>query len=145
MIDEDNYNFSFSGLKTAVLNEINQRRQKGQEVPVEDLCAGFQQAVVDVLVEKAARAMHETKSKQLVVAGGVAANQGLRRGLRDRALQDGFRVHFPPLSLCTDNAAMIAAAGAPLLARGFTHDLSLDGYATLSLADWQAGRFPVRS
>lgn len=145
MMDEDNYDFSFSGLKTAVLNEINQRRQKGLEVPVEDLCASFQQAVVDVLVTKAARAMKETGSTQLVVAGGVAANQGLRQGLAQRAREDGFAVHFPPLSLCTDNAAMIAAAGTKLLERGFTHDLSLDAYATLSLADWQVGAFPRRA
>lgn len=144
MLDEDNLDFSFSGVKTSVLNEVNRLRQKGQDVPVADLCASFQSAVIEVLVEKATRAMKQTGARQLVLAGGVAANQGLRAEMAARAKLEGFDVCFPPLSLCTDNAAMIAAAGGQLLARGRTTDLGLDAFATLSLADWQAGRYPVR-
>lgn len=144
MIDEDNFDFSFSGLKTSVLNEVHGRRQKGQDIPVEDICASFQQAVVDVLVEKATKAVQATGLRQLVVAGGVAANKGLRTGLKARAEQEGFSVYFPPMSLCGDNAAMIAAAASQVYRQGRTTDLSVDGYATLSLDDWQNMRFPVR-
>lgn len=139
MIGEDDFTFSFSGLKSAVANAITKQRNRGIEICVADVCASFQQAVVEVLVEKAARAVVTTGLRTLAVAGGVAANQGLRRALTARARQDGFDVHFPPLPLCTDNAAMIAGAGYFLHSRGLEHDLWLNGHATLSLDDWQKG------
>ncbi|MCL6454114.1 MAG: tRNA (adenosine(37)-N6)-threonylcarbamoyltransferase complex transferase subunit TsaD [Alicyclobacillus sp.] len=144
MMDESNYDFSFSGLKTAVLNEVNRLRQQGQPIPTADLCASFQAAVIDVLVAKTMRAAKETGAKQLVVAGGVAANRGLRAALTTATAHAGLPVHFPPLALCTDNAAMIAAAGCLLLAQGRTAGLDLDAYANLTLSDWQESRFPVR-
>ncbi|CAM3913835.1 tRNA (adenosine(37)-N6)-threonylcarbamoyltransferase complex transferase subunit TsaD [Alicyclobacillus pomorum] len=140
LIEEDSYDFSFSGLKSAVANELTKRRNRGEEIVVEDVCASFQQAVVEVLVEKTARAVKHTGYQTVVVAGGVAANQGLRRALSERANADGFAVHFPPLQLCTDNAAMIAAAGTFLLRAGVRHNLWLNAHATFSLSDWQAGK-----
>lgn len=110
MLDDDSFDFSFSGLKSAVHNELAKRRQRGDEVVAADVCASFQQAVVEVLVEKTARAVQLTGLKTVVVAGGVAANRKLRAALSARAAQGGFRVHLPPLRLCTDNAAMIGAA-----------------------------------
>lgn len=140
LIDEDSFDFSFSGLKSAVANELTKQRNRGQTIVAADVCASFQQAVVEVLVEKTARAVRETGYQSVIVAGGVAANQGLRKELTDRAAIDGFAVHFPPLILCTDNAAMIAAAGYFALRRGVKHELSLNAHATLSLQDWQLNR-----
>nr|WP_304504043.1 tRNA (adenosine(37)-N6)-threonylcarbamoyltransferase complex transferase subunit TsaD [Alicyclobacillus kakegawensis] len=140
LIDAPNFDFSFSGLKTAVANELNRRRQRGEAVDIADVAASFQQAVCDVLVEKTARAVAATGLHRVVVAGGVAANQGLRRALAERAEADGFTVVFPPRRLCTDNAAMIAAAGYFAMRRGLRHDLHLNAHATVSLADWQCGR-----
>lgn len=140
LLDEDSFDFSFSGLKSAVNNELTKRKQHGEVIREADVCASFQEAVVEVLVEKTARASRHTGLKQVVVAGGVAANQGLRKALYLRAQKDGFTVHFPPLELCTDNAAMIAAAGSFLAKRGHWSDLSLNAYASLSLEDWQQGQ-----
>jgi N6-L-threonylcarbamoyladenine synthase len=139
LIDDGTYDFSYSGLKSAVYNEINKQRMKGEPIVEADVCASFQQAVVDVLVDKTARAVKETGLTSIVVAGGVAANRGLRKGLMERANQDGFQVHFPPMSLCTDNAAMIAAAGYYAAKAGRYSDLSLNAYATLPLETWQSG------
>ncbi|MCL6517491.1 tRNA (adenosine(37)-N6)-threonylcarbamoyltransferase complex transferase subunit TsaD [Alicyclobacillus sp.] len=136
---EEGLDFSFSGLKSAVAGEVERQRRSGG-LRVADVCASFQQAVVDVLVEKAARAMRETGRRTLVVAGGVAANRGLRAALAARAAADGFEVRFPPVRLCTDNAAMIAAAGCVLLARGRCDPLTLNAHAQLSLDAWQSGR-----
>ncbi len=139
LIDEPNFDFSFSGLKTAVTNEIHKRTQRGETIAAEDAAASFQSAVIDVLVAKTVRAVRETGLNDVVVAGGVAANRGLRKALTAAAEAEGFRVVFPPLNLCTDNAVMIAVAGSLVFARGERHDLSLNAKATLSLADWQAG------
>jgi N6-L-threonylcarbamoyladenine synthase len=105
------YDFSFSGLKTAVINVVNQIRQKGDMLPVADLCASFQQAVVDVLVAKAVRAARECGFHTLCLAGGVASNGSLRRNLEMEAQKRGIRFFMPPPILCTDNAAMIACMG----------------------------------
>ena len=140
LLDDNSFDFSFSGLKSAVANELTKQRNRGESVRVADVCASFQQAVVEVLVEKTVRAVVQTGLTTVVVAGGVAANQGLRSALTARATAAGFKVVFPPLALCTDNAAMIAAAGTYLLRAGKRHSLSLNAYANLSLDDWQADR-----
>lgn len=112
MIKEDNYDFSFSGLKSSVINTIHNARQKNEELDPYNVAASFQAAVVDVLVDKTIRAAKEKGVKQLLLAGGVAANKGLRTALTaavERELPEVSLV-IPPLSLCGDNAAMIGAA-----------------------------------
>jgi N6-L-threonylcarbamoyladenine synthase len=104
---DEGYDFSFSGLKTAVVNHV----RKHPEVSTEDVAASFQEAVVDVLVTKARRAAHEHGAKGLCLAGGVAANSQLRERLLDACVADGLRAFLPSRSMCTDNAAMVAAAG----------------------------------
>ena len=112
MIDEDNYDFSFSGLKSAFINKVHNAEQKGEELNHEDLATSFQQAVVDVLVSKTIRAAKEYDVKQIILAGGVAANSGLRTGLSEAVETELTDVPLiiPPLLLCGDNAAMIGAA-----------------------------------
>lgn len=141
LLDEDSFDFSYSGLKSAVYNEITKQRNRKEPIIPADVCASFQAAVVEVLVEKTARAVEATGQRRVVLAGGVAANRGLRSALRDRAEQDGFELSCPPLELCTDNAAMIASAGYFLAKRGHHHDLRLNAYATLPLSKWQSPDF----
>jgi N6-L-threonylcarbamoyladenine synthase len=123
----DDLDFSFSGLKTAVSVMLQGRAlPEGQELA--DFAASFQAAVVDVLCRKSRRAIALQGIPHLVVCGGVAANRGLRAGLAAAAAEDGFHLYIPPPKRCTDNAAMIAAAGTRLLARGDRAglDLSVD-------------------
>jgi N6-L-threonylcarbamoyladenine synthase len=123
----DDLDFSFSGLKTAVATLLARGPlPEGQQM--NDFCASFQAAVVDVLVRKSRRALTREGLPALVVCGGVAANRGLRAALAAAAAEDGFALHIPPPKYCTDNAAMIAAAGAQLFARGARAglDLSVD-------------------
>lgn len=107
-LEPGSLDFSFSGLKTAVMHTIQTEKQK--TTSVENVAASFQDAVLDVLVEKTRRAVEQTGVRQLLVAGGVAANRGLRRRLEKYALEEGITLSLPPLDLCTDNAAMIASA-----------------------------------
>ncbi len=109
-LEPDSYDFSFSGLKTAVLSAINQAAMKGQTPDAAAISKGFQDSVIEVLVEKSIRACKEYGAKQLLMAGGVAANGGLRGALQERCRAEGIPLLFPPLEYCTDNAAMIAAA-----------------------------------
>lgn len=112
MLKEDNYDFSFSGLKSAFINLVHNAAQKNEEVDKNDLAASFQASVIEVLVKKTMRAAKELGVKQLVLAGGVAANQGLREELITTMKQElpDVELLIPPLSLCGDNAAMIGAA-----------------------------------
>ena len=112
MIHEDHYDFSFSGLKSAVINRIHNAKQKGEEIVPENVAASFQASVVEVLVEKSKRALQEYPVKQFVLAGGVAANRGLRTALQEMMQSYYPTVTFsiPPMNLCGDNAAMIGAA-----------------------------------
>lgn len=110
MIKEDNYNFSFSGLKTAVLNYLNSARLRGKEIVLEDVCKSFQEAVVDVLLEKSFRLAREKKMDKIVLCGGVSANSRIREAFEDRGREENIKIYYPELKLCTDNAAMIGSA-----------------------------------
>jgi N6-L-threonylcarbamoyladenine synthase len=105
---EDTWDFSFSGVKTAVLRTVEALQAEGRPLPIEDLAASFQAAVADVLVEKTLLAAKAHKVREIIVAGGVSANKRLREKI---LAESKYPVHIPPLSLCTDNAAMIAGAG----------------------------------
>lgn len=128
-LEPGSLDFSFSGLKTAVKNAI----QSEQEVVVEDVAASFQTAVLDVLVEKTRRAVEQTGVRQLIVAGGVSANTELRRRLQSYARETGVTLSLPPLELCTDNAAMIAAAAYYAEQKGIKAGLDLNADPSLPL------------
>jgi N6-L-threonylcarbamoyladenine synthase len=137
MADEPGYDFSYSGLKTAVALAVEREPQRAA-----DLAASFEAAATDVLIAKTRRAAREEGLARVAVVGGVAANSRLRRELAAAAERDGFALFLPPLALCTDNAAMIAAAGARLLARGISDSLALSAFSRVPLAErpWaQAG------
>lgn len=133
-LEEDSYDFSFSGLKSAVINAVHNAEQRGEEIIPQNLAASFQDSVIDVLVTKTVKAAKEYKVKQVLLAGGVAANRGLRN-----ALQQAFSDHkdielvIPPLDLCTDNAAMIAAVGSVLFNQGKYSGLDLNGNPSLDI------------
>jgi N6-L-threonylcarbamoyladenine synthase len=132
-LEEGTLDFSFSGLKTAVINHIHNSRQKGEELVLPDLAASFQQAVVEVLVEKTSQAVSKYKPATLLLAGGVAANSGLRQALAQRAKLLGVPLAVPPLKYCTDNAAMIGAAAWPLFQRGQLGNFELNADPSLFL------------
>jgi N6-L-threonylcarbamoyladenine synthase len=119
----ESWNFSFSGLKTAVLRHVQSIQEEGRLLPVSDLAASFQAAVVEVLVGKTVKAAEEFNAKEILVAGGVSANQALRRAIQ---LQAPCPVQIPPIYLCTDNAAMVAGAGYFRMINGFRDGLDMD-------------------
>lgn len=128
---EDTWNFSFSGVKTSVLYEVNNLKTRSGSLPVDDLAASFQAAVVEVLFKKTMDAAREFGAKEILVAGGVSANRALRKAFQ---AQREFKVHIPPLALCTDNAAMIGAAGYFRYALGHVSGLDVDVQPTWPLS-----------
>ena len=129
---EDSWDFSFSGLKTAVMREVRQMDTTRKPLPVADLAASFQAAVVDVLVTKTIKAAKEYSAKNILVAGGVSANRALRHSMQVRA---NCPLHIPPIWLCTDNAAMIAGAGYYRFIQGQRDRLDMDVLPNWPLAE----------
>ncbi|UTR13437.1 tRNA (adenosine(37)-N6)-threonylcarbamoyltransferase complex transferase subunit TsaD [Salipaludibacillus sp. LMS25] len=132
-LEEGSYDFSFSGLKSAVINTLHNAKQRGDSWSNEDIAASFQASVIDVLVTKTLKAVEEKAVKRLVLAGGVAANKGLREALTETCEEVGVALTIPPNALCTDNAAMIASAGTFLFRNGRLADERLNGQAGLNL------------
>lgn len=125
-LEKGSYDFSFSGLKTGVLNQVNSLKQKGEEIPKADIAAGFQMAVMEVIVRKAVDAAMEFGRDRLALAGGVAANSLLRTMMQQECQKNGIAFFRPEPVLCTDNAAMIACAAYYRYREGFQDDLTLD-------------------
>jgi len=139
VLRERGLDFSFSGLKTAVTNMFKDKVEKGYELPLTDVAASFQEAVVEVLVAKSMQAVLEKKVSALSISGGVSANRRLREAFSDVCERDGLQLFLPPLALCGDNAAMIAAAGHARLSRGEVSGLDIDAIPNAPL-DIQDGR-----
>lgn len=133
MLEKGSYDFSFSGLKTAVLNYAHNEEQKGNEVNRADLAASFQEAVVDVLVEKSLNLLEETGYKQFAISGGVAANSRLRERFTEELTKRDIKFYYPDTILCTDNAAMIAMAGYLDYKAGVRDDTYMKVYPNLDL------------
>lgn len=129
-LDDDTYNFSFSGLKSAVINLKHNYEQRGENIIPEDLATSFQNRVVEILTKKTLKAIKEYGIKHLIVAGGVAANKGLRERLETLSKENGFELIMPPMKYCTDNAAMIGAAGYYAYKMGRIAGLDLNAKAT---------------
>lgn len=128
-LDDDSYNFSFSGIKSAVVNLIHNEKQRGNEIRVEDMCTSFQNRVVAVVVKKTLRALKEYNVKTIVLAGGVAANSYLRQELEKVCKENNINFSYPRISYCTDNGAMIGAAAYYAYKKGITADLTLNAVA----------------
>ena len=125
-LDDDSYNFSFSGLKSAVINLAHNHKQKGLEINQNDLATSFQNVVVDVLVDKTIRAAKEYGVKEIMLAGGVSANRGLREKMKEQVdMLEDVQLSLPPMKCCTDNAMMIALAGKVMYDNNKFSDLSL--------------------
>lgn len=132
-LEEGSYDFSFSGLKSAVMNTVHHAKQRGENLLPEDVAASFQKSVIEVLVEKTKRAANAYDVKQVVVVGGVAANQGLRKAMNEAFDNESIDLVIPPLSLCTDNAAMIGAAAHIRWKKKQFESLALNAHADLDL------------
>ncbi|WP_153731579.1 tRNA (adenosine(37)-N6)-threonylcarbamoyltransferase complex transferase subunit TsaD [Sporosarcina obsidiansis] len=135
-LEADSYDFSFSGLKSAVINYKHNIEQKGGNIDPQQVAAGFQQSVIDVLTVKTVKAAKEYRVKQVIAAGGVAANQGLRNTLSTALQTEGIPFYVPPITLCTDNAAMIAAAGYEMWKSGVRSDSTMNGRPGMPLNSW---------
>lgn len=133
LLNQDHYDFSFSGLKTAVLNYINQMKQIGSKISIPDLTASFQRTVIDILTARIVKAVLAKKAKNVILSGGVAANGRFRELLQEALVDLGVNLYFPPPILCTDNGAMIASVGYFLLQRGEIAGFELNAVSNLRL------------
>lgn len=136
-MNDDSYNFSFSGIKSAVINLIHNEKQRGNTIRIEDLCCSFQKRVVYILVKKTMRAMEEYNVCNLVLAGGVAANSYLRSCLLEECKNRKYNFNYPLLKYCTDNAAMIGSAAYYAYQKGIIADLTLNACAVDSLYQYK--------
>lgn len=130
---DDGYDFSFSGLKSAVLNYLNAKKMKKEDIIVEDVCASFQEAVVEVLSNKAIKAAMEKGYNTIALAGGVACNSALREKITELGKTKNIEIKYPPIDLCTDNAAMIGCAGYYNFINGRRDDMSLNAVPNLRI------------
>ena len=131
---ERGYDFSLSGLKTAVVRYVKEARARGEEIDAEDLSASFQEAIVEVQVDKTIAAARDKGVRKIVLGGGVVANTRLRNWMGEKAKENQLELLIPPIELCTDNAAMIACAGYHRLMRGETTDLEVGASPNLPLS-----------
>ena len=132
-LNDNSYNFSFSGLKSAVINLVHNETQRGNEIDKQSLARSFQEVVSDVLTKKTEKALLELKVKNLITAGGVAANSMIREKLKTMCLKNNIDYSFPGIEFCTDNAAMIAAAGYFAYKKGVVSTLDINAFSTLEL------------
>ena len=132
-LHDDSYNFSFSGLKSAVINLAHNIEQRGEELNKEDLASSFQNVAVESVVSKTKKAIEDKNIKYLIIAGGVAANKGLRTAIEKLAQDENIEVSIPPMKYCTDNATMIAAAGYYAYLNGRIADLTLNSTSSANL------------
>ncbi len=132
-VEGSEYDFSFSGLKTAVLNLLNNSAQKGAEVNREDLCASFQLAVCDILADRLMKAADATGYRDIVIAGGVSANSGIRARMEEECRKKGYNLYIPPLKYCGDNAAMVGSQAYYEYCAGHVAGLDLNAVASLPI------------
>lgn len=132
-LEKDSLDFSFSGIKTGVLNYVNSEKQAGREINVPDVAASFQQAVLEVIVKKTVGAAVQMKKDKIVMAGGVASNSRLRSMMEEACEKEGIKLYYPSPILCTDNAAMIGCAAYYKYKAGQVDDLTLDAIPHLPL------------
>ena len=134
-LDGKGYDFSFSGIKTSVLYYLKKQKDGFIEKHIEDISASFQKAVIEILTKKTIHAVKFLNLDQIVVGGGVSANSGLREELTSKSEADSIKTIFPPISLTTDNGAMIAAVGAYYLEKGLSSSLTMNVYPNLGIQD----------
>lgn len=134
--NSEGYDFSYSGLKTAVINYVHSKEQKGEEFSKADIACSFQEKAVSIMTDAAVRAAKDSRLDTIVIAGGVAANERLREVMIQKAEKHGLKVYYPPLSLCTDNAAMIASEAYNLVRSGAdAAKITIDASATVKITD----------
>ena len=135
-LEKESYDFSFSGLKSTVINQLHNQRQKGQDIVPENVATSFQNSVVEVLTTKAIHACKAYNVKRLIVAGGVASNRGLRESISKQCENNQIQLTIPTPKLCTDNAAMIGAAGHFLYLAGIRGDMVMNGQNNIDIEDF---------